>query len=301
MRRSMAKSVMVRALVAVVMTLALGASCAATYYAAPQYLLGQLPVRLAVVIGGEPISAIDPNDPITVHAGQSLYYTLYYYNAAAPQHLVAQVCDMDSVGDPNEFNDNLHGWIDYDGNGIVDEETEGWYVGFFHTYFNSGLMHVHWKVKDMGVWSVPYQGTIVTGADDSPAADAPDPTNWDEEGELYLNMLPADTTPPSVLVVDDGCSTQSNNTLHACWTACDPETGILSYQYAIGTSPGGTNVVGWTYPTPSTATEVTRTGLSLVRGQTYYFSVRATNGAYITGTGYSDGIRVSEAQVPADF
>ena len=63
--------------------------------------------------------------------------------------------------------------------------------------------------------------------------------------------------------------------------AVDNESGIKGYQYAIGTTPGGTDVVNWT--TLMNVRGVTKTGLSLTTGQTYYFSVKAINGVGLTG------------------
>ena len=102
-----------------------------------------------------------------------------------------------------------------------------------------------------------------------------------------------DATPPSTPVVtDDGASTRSASQLHATWTCDDPESGIEKYQYAIGTTAGGTDVIGWT--SSGTSNDVTRTGLKLTVGVTYYFSVRAKNAdGLLSGVGVSDGILVA--------
>ena len=101
-----------------------------------------------------------------------------------------------------------------------------------------------------------------------------------------------DATPPSVpVVVDDGAFTSSTTTLHASWSSADDESGVASYQYSIGTTPGSANTVNWT--SIGAATEVSRTGLSLISGTTYYISVKATNGAgLVSSVGSSDGITV---------
>lgn len=98
-----------------------------------------------------------------------------------------------------------------------------------------------------------------------------------------------DPTPPTTPVVtDDGDYTISLTTLHAFWTSGESESGIAEYQYAIGTTPGATDVKGWT--TVETM-EATATDLTLVHGQTYYFSVKAKNCASVwSSVGYSDGI-----------
>ena len=102
-----------------------------------------------------------------------------------------------------------------------------------------------------------------------------------------------DTSKPSTPVVtDDGEYTSSTTQLRASWSASDPESGIVEYQYTIGTTAGGTDVVGWT--SAGTDTSVTKTGLSLVDEETYYFTVKAKNGAGLwSNTGNSDGITVN--------
>jgi hypothetical protein len=97
-----------------------------------------------------------------------------------------------------------------------------------------------------------------------------------------------DSTPPSAPpTVRDGVGTDISTTssttqLSANWDAStDNESGISGYQYAIGTTAGGTQTVNWT--SLGNVTTVTKTGLSLSVGQTYYFSVKAVNGVGLTG------------------
>lgn len=109
------------------------------------------------------------------------------------------------------------------------------------------------------------------------------------------NGITADWTPPTQpTVTDDGATTSSGTELHASWTSNEVESGpIAEYQYSIGTAPGATNVVGWT--SVGTNTSVTKTGLSLVNGTTYYFNVKARNQAGLwSNVGSSDGITVQK-------
>jgi len=97
----------------------------------------------------------------------------------------------------------------------------------------------------------------------------------------------ADTTspnPPSVTAWGDGSTT----TLATRWSASDPESAITLYRYAVGTTPGGTDVVNWT---TVGVTEVVRSGLNLLAGQTYYVSVKARNeGGLWSEPGISNGV-----------
>lgn len=112
--------------------------------------------------------------------------------------------------------------------------------------------------------------------------------------DVYLNAF--DTSVPTApVVVDDGEFTPSRMQLHASWHAEDPQTGIDNYQYSIGTSPGATNITNWMDVGPGEG--VTKAGLPLVEGQTYYFNVRARNyqGHYGPASS-SDGITVTSAE-----
>ena len=99
-----------------------------------------------------------------------------------------------------------------------------------------------------------------------------------------------DNTPPSVdAVTDEGSYTPSTTELKATISATDAESGIVAYQYAIGTTAGDNDIADWA---ASTA-DVTKTGLTLSAGSTYYFSVKAQNGAGLwSAPADSDGIKV---------
>ncbi len=108
---------------------------------------------------------------------------------------------------------------------------------------------------------------------------------------ILTEEAPPDLTPPTTPVVtDDGAYTLNTDRLSFSWSSSDPESGIAGYRYAIGTSPGAADVVGWT--DAGLSTSVTRTGLSLSYGQVYYASVIATNGQGLdSAVETSDGIR----------
>jgi len=106
-----------------------------------------------------------------------------------------------------------------------------------------------------------------------------------------------DTAAPSAGSVTDSTSTdmdwtRSTTTLTAAWSGfSDAISGIQKYEYAIGTTSGGTDVVTWT--DNSTTTSVTKTGLALTNGTTYYISVKATdNVGNVSTVATADGITV---------
>jgi N-acetyl-anhydromuramyl-L-alanine amidase AmpD len=106
----------------------------------------------------------------------------------------------------------------------------------------------------------------------------------DNISSIYYHDLNVDwTSPLNIDSVRDGLTTDlsitnSLTTLSANWdNSFDPNSGIQSYFYCIGTTPGDSNVVAFTSNMGANA--VTHTGLNLTQGQMYYFTVRALNGA----------------------
>ena len=118
-------------------------------------------------------------------------------------------------------------------------------------------------------------------------------SDWSAEMCFATIGASADTTPPTTPAVsDDGASTTSTTRLHATWSSSDPESGIVEFSYAVGTTAEGYDVVDWT--SAGTATEETITGLSLTPSRKYYVSVKALNGQGLwSEVGSSNGITVS--------
>ena len=82
------------------------------------------------------------------------------------------------------------------------------------------------------------------------------------------------------------------------WLVTWQDDYAMRYEYAIGTSYGATNTVNWT--SAGTANEITKTGLSLGVGYTYYISVRTINrDGTKSAIGCSDGITVVASAAPA--
>ena len=112
--------------------------------------------------------------------------------------------------------------------------------------------------------------------------------NWMKSGTS--DSITLDVSKPSKpTVTDSGSSATSTSSLYASWSASDSTSGISEYQYQIRTKTK--LIVDWT--SAGTSTSVTKNSLSLSSGETYYFGVKAKNGAGLwSDVGYSDGITV---------
>jgi spore germination protein YaaH len=92
-----------------------------------------------------------------------------------------------------------------------------------------------------------------------------------------------DWTVPTSFSVNDGTASDIDTSysltqLSANWTiSADTNSGLIKYWYAIGTTAGATDVVNWT--DNGLNTSVTKTGLSLLPNQYYYFAVKSEDSA----------------------
>jgi hypothetical protein len=106
-----------------------------------------------------------------------------------------------------------------------------------------------------------------------------------------------DITPPSGVVEDEGAETQSAVGLGAKLLFSDGESGVVYYEYRVGTAAGASDIVA---PTLSHDGEMNITNLTLSVGGTYYIGARAKNGAGLWGGwANSDGITVSTGSIRA--
>jgi len=164
----------------------------------------------------------------------------------------------------------------------------------------SGVKETKYRIND-GFWETYSEPFTISGSTIYYQSEDNAGNLEDEKSQEIKIDKTASSTP---VVTDDGDSTSSTIELHASWTATDTESGIAEYQYSIGATPGGTDVVTWT--PIGTDVEITATGLSLTNRKTYYFSVKSKNSAGLwADVGSSNGIVVvSEPiviNVPADY
>lgn len=140
--------------------------------------------------------------------------------------------------------------------------------------------------------------TGVLASFDQPAVKSRSMITYSFQNGTYVQRLSSiDVTPPAMPVVtDEGPLTSNAAQLAASWTADAPPSGISSFQYAIGTSPGGSDVAPFTSTTQNSAVVA---GLNLQTGVTYYFSVKAMSGGGVSSpVGVSTGIRFDPSFQP---
>ena len=108
--------------------------------------------------------------------------------------------------------------------------------------------------------------------------------NADNISTIASQDVNVDWTPPSLPApVNDGKTTDINiactkDSISANWgTSTDPHSGLTQYWYSVGTSAGATNIINWTNAWANTI--ITVNIPSIAHGTTYYFNVKAQNGA----------------------
>lgn len=115
-----------------------------------------------------------------------------------------------------------------------------------------------------------------------------------------------DTSPPSPGTVNDGVGADidfqdSTTMLDANWSAFfDPESVIISNEWAIGTTPGGTDIQGFV-SIGALATSASASTLTLSPGITCYITVRATNAVGLTATATSNGVKIALPDAPLNL
>jgi N-acetyl-anhydromuramyl-L-alanine amidase AmpD len=195
--------------------------------------------------------------------------------------------------------------------------STGKYMGF-----RTGSCSI--SVDDFRVYRSRYPNvTVSVGAASSDMArtENPDPSTYacrinsiaqDFANNLSLtgySNVNIDRTPPSAPAgVSDGPATDVDtiysSILAAHWgTSTDPNSGISEFRYAVGTTPGDSNTIGWT--SSGLSTSFSNSSISLISGQIYYVSVKALNGAGLwsnlsssDGQRYIDVTGITENQNP---
>ncbi|MDO8588390.1 MAG: hypothetical protein Q7T82_15285 [Armatimonadota bacterium] len=107
--------------------------------------------------------------------------------------------------------------------------------------------------------------------------------------KIYIDNVKLEPKLTISAVTDDGSWTPSLDRLHFNIT---PVADALQYQYAIGTTSGGTQIRGWT--SCGTSTDYTAAGLTLTQSTpTYYISAQASMYGNWGPTASANGIKVA--------
>jgi hypothetical protein len=108
-------------------------------------------------------------------------------------------------------------------------------------------------------------------------------------------------TTPQVTARADGSLSQ----LTLRWVTSDAESAVTTLRYAVGTTPGGTDVVNWTtVAAPSARADanaftIVRRGLRLLPGQVYFVSAQARNASGLwSASGLSNPVGGVDIYVP---
>lgn len=118
--------------------------------------------------------------------------------------------------------------------------------------------------------------------------------NSADEWATIFTLRYDSSAPDAPTVTDDGAYTGSSSTLHGSWNAIDADSGIAEYQYAVGTTSGGVDIVGWTSADTAAEANVAIPPPGLIIGTTYYISAKAKNGAGAwSEVASSDGIQLA--------
>ncbi|OCL26002.1 hypothetical protein U472_08215 [Orenia metallireducens] len=108
----------------------------------------------------------------------------------------------------------------------------------------------------------------------------------------YSDGILIDTSKPNPPEVDDFVDYQliDNNSLSAHFTASDDESGIDHYEYSIGTFNNRDLIIS---NKGFSGEDITEAGLSLDKGEIYFTTVKAINGAgLVSMESMSDGIKI---------
>jgi subtilisin family serine protease len=157
---------------------------------------------------------------------------------------------------------NRNGVATYFADSILPENNNG-------SWINGSLWRVDYDITSLlprGTYTLTVSGAVGTDGIEI----APDSTTTfivDYAGAI------GDTTPPARPAVT-ACAGNAVGTISAQWSASDPDSIITLYTYAIGSTPGGSDVVNWVNTTAKT---FDRSGLSLLANQPYYITVKARN------------------------
>jgi len=94
--------------------------------------------------------------------------------------------------------------------------------------------------------------------------------------------IAVDASPPGTVAVYGGGYQRDTTAMELSWSlSIDPESPVVDYLYAVGTTAGGTELFDWR--SAGLRVFVSLSGLDLQNGRSYFVSVRARNAAGLLG------------------
>ena len=192
------------------------------------------------------------------HNSTSIKFTATATDTDNPDTL--QLCiEIDQLGTSfSNTEDSCGTGVSYTGSGVT----------ITHTITVTDAQEYHWqaRVKDAGGL---YSSWVSYDVNAESARDVGVDTTAPTGGTVYDG---------TGVGVDSTFATSSLSALSANWDSFNTDvSGLLRYDYSIGTSAGATDIKSWTDNT--TSTTVTATGLTLQTSQIYYVNVRAVDNA----------------------
>lgn len=117
--------------------------------------------------------------------------------------------------------------------------------------------------------------------------------NTESDDDFVMDSTSPDGTvfDGTVTDVDVDYNNGALDSLSANWDVTDGGSGISLYEYSIGTTVGGTDILGWTGN--GTSDSVTQSSLMLNTSSVYFFNIRTTDFADNQSLISSDGQRVA--------
>ncbi len=227
------------------------------------------------------ITGLNPNTPYCsrVRASNPLGNTTY--STASPVRTYSPAPDINADRSTSTW---------YTSGKFLFTNNDVWGIGgtqYFRYVWNESPTHLwadtetQWSGSDLslpGNESAGYYLHLKSYNNDDVGSDG-DAINL---GPYYYDSI----APPATGLVSDGAGTDtgysnSSSVIRANWQEIIDETsGLAKYQYAVGTTPGGTNVINWSDHDISTSIELS--GQDLTEDETYYFSVRGIDNAGLT-------------------
>lgn len=197
--------------------------------------------------------------------------------------------------------------------GFMAQDNTGQIHMMIYAYDNSihnDKMSMFKTIKDEFNWSTPAQKTFnfiidqviydgysmdpqnsefVVGSVDS-ATQSNGEFGAPDDIILFSSIESGALLPSRPVVTDAGAVTENSDSFSFSWSSSHTN-GIDKYKYALGTTPGGTDLVYWTDAGTATSATVDLTQIPLQRNLTYYATVMALTDGYWSLPGCSDGIQ----------